>query len=176
MHTLIKKNSDFTWTSDCEKAFDSCIQYFDEKKPVILYCDAIPVVISAVLLYQIDGKDPNVIAYSSRSLSDTEKRYYQIERESLSITYACERSRLYLCGRSFTIFCDISDSVNKHKVIFIDAFVNFLTKMATTYSINVIDLKQAAVQDPMLTKSKDLILNHNWHNYQKMHLIQSLLN
>ena len=83
---------------------------------------------------------------------------------------------MYLFGRSFTIFCDISDSVNKHKMTFIDAFVTFLTKMAATYSINVIDLKQAAVQDPMRTKSKDLILNHNWHNYQKTHLIQSLLN
>ena len=29
---------------------DSCIQYFDEKEPVILSCDVIPVRISAVLL------------------------------------------------------------------------------------------------------------------------------
>ena len=85
---------------------DSCIQYFDEKKLVILYCDASPVGISAGLLQQIDGKDPNVIAYSSRSLSENEKRYSQIKRELLIITYACERNRLYLFGGSFTIFCD----------------------------------------------------------------------
>ena len=112
--TLTKNNSDFIWTSDCEKAFDtlkniftsdSCIQYFDEKKPVILCCGASPAGISAVLLQHVDGKDP-VIAYSLRSLSDTEKRYSQIERELLSITYVCERNRLYLFERSFTIFCD----------------------------------------------------------------------
>ena len=105
LRALTKKNSDFIWTGDCEKTFDplkniltsdSRIQYFDEKKPVILYCDASPVGISAVLLQQIDGKDPNVIAYSSRSLSDAEKRSSQIERELLSITFACERNRLYL--------------------------------------------------------------------------------
>ena len=111
----MKKNSHFIWTSDCEKAFDTlknilisdpCIQYFDEKKPVILYCDTSPVGISAVLLQQIAGKDPNIIAYSSWSLSDSEKRYSQIEGELLSITYACERNRLYWFGHSFTTFCD----------------------------------------------------------------------
>ena len=71
LRTLTAKNSDFIWIGSCEKAFDtlknilasdSCIQYFDEKKPVILYCDASPVGISTVfLLQQIDGKDPNVI-------------------------------------------------------------------------------------------------------------------
>ena len=71
---------------------DSCIQYFDEKKPIILYCDASPVGISAVLLQKLDRKDPNVIAYSSRSLTDTEKYCSPIERELLSITYACERN------------------------------------------------------------------------------------
>ena len=108
LRTLTKKNGDFIWIGDCEKVFeilkniltsDSCIQYFDEKKPVILYFDASPVGISAVLLQQIDRKDPNVIAYSSRSLSDPEKHYSQIERELLSVTYACKTNRLYFIWR-----------------------------------------------------------------------------
>ena len=56
----------------------------------MLYCDKSPVGISAVLLQQIDGKVPNVITYSSRPLSDIEKRYSQIQRELLSITYTCQ--------------------------------------------------------------------------------------
>ena len=112
MSTLTKKNSHFIWTSDCEKAFDTlknilisdpCIQYFDEKKPVILYCDTSPVGISAVLLQQIAGKDPNIIAYSSRSLSDNEKRYSQIERKLLSITYACKRKIVFVWAFIFNI-------------------------------------------------------------------------
>ena len=61
-----------------EKHFDflySCIQHLDEKKPVILYCDASAVEISAVLLHQIDPKDANVIAYPSQYLAVTEKHY-----------------------------------------------------------------------------------------------------
>lgn len=53
----------------------SCIQRLDEKKPVILYCDASAVEISAVLLHQIDPKDANVTAYPSRYLTDTEQLY-----------------------------------------------------------------------------------------------------
>ena len=47
--------------------------------------------------------------------------------------------------------------------------------MATPNAINLIDIKQATAQDPILIKLQDLILNHNWHTYQETHLIQSLL-
>ena len=33
----------------------------------MLYCDASPVGISVISLQQIDGEDPNVVDYSSRS-------------------------------------------------------------------------------------------------------------
>ena len=33
--------------------------------------------------------------------------------------------------------------------------------MATPNVVNLIDIKEATAQDPMLIKSKDLILNHN---------------
>ena len=38
-----------------------------KKKTVMLYCDASPVGISVISLQQIDGEDPNVVDYSSRS-------------------------------------------------------------------------------------------------------------
>ena len=46
------------------------------------------------------------VAYASRSLSDTEKRYSQIDKEGLAITWACERFRDYLIGREFHIETD----------------------------------------------------------------------
>ena len=53
-----------------------------------------------------------MISYASRSLTETEQRYSQIERECLSITYACQRNRLYLFAREFTIFNDNKALVN----------------------------------------------------------------
>ena len=39
-------------------------------------------------------------------------RYSQIERECLAVTYACERNRLYLHGKQFTIVNDNKALIN----------------------------------------------------------------
>ena len=47
-----------------------------------------------------------LVAYVSRSMTPTEQRYAQIEKEALAVTWACERSRDYLIGLSFHIQTD----------------------------------------------------------------------
>lgn len=46
------------------------------------------------------------VTYASRSLNDVEKRYAQIEKEALAITWACERFRNYVLGARITIVTD----------------------------------------------------------------------
>ena len=115
LRCLTKENYDFVWTDDCEKCFqklkncltdESCIAYFNEKHPTFLYCDASSVGISAILLQRSPNGKSKVVSYASRSLTETEQRYSQIERECLAVVYACERHRLYLLGRTFTIYTD----------------------------------------------------------------------
>lgn len=43
------------------------------------------------------------VAYASRSLSDTERRYAQIEKEGLAITWACERFSTYILGKRIVV-------------------------------------------------------------------------
>ena len=87
-------------------------RYFDEQKETILYCDARLFGLSSILL-QNDNKDHlQVISYSSRLLNTTEQRYPQLERDCLSIFYACQTQRIYLFGRTFKIYSDNKALVN----------------------------------------------------------------
>ncbi|XP_064488339.1 uncharacterized protein LOC135400436 [Ornithodoros turicata] len=46
------------------------------------------------------------VAYASRSLTDTEKKYAQIEKEGLAIVWACDKFRDYITGMHITIETD----------------------------------------------------------------------
>ena len=50
------------------------------------------------------GRRP--VAYISRTMSPTELRYAQIEKEALSITWACDRFSEFLIGMEFEIQTD----------------------------------------------------------------------
>ena len=54
-------------------------------------------------MLQQDGKP---VAYASKTLSGTEKRYACIERELLAIVYAVQRFHTYLYGRHFKVLTD----------------------------------------------------------------------
>ena len=67
--------------------------------------DASPVGLGA-LLAQVDAKGQTIVAYASRSLTPTEQRYSQTEREALAITWACLHFHLYVFGSRFTVLTD----------------------------------------------------------------------
>ena len=79
--------------------------YFDPNKKTELSTDASPVGLGAILA-QVDPKtgNRNVIAYASRSLTATEQRYSQTEREVLAAVWACERFHLYIYGKPIDIY------------------------------------------------------------------------
>ena len=52
------------------------------------------------------GEKWKPVAYASRSLTDTEKRYAQIEKEALAVTWLCDRFSSYILGRHFDIETD----------------------------------------------------------------------
>ena len=60
---------------------------------------------------QSDGTS-RAVAYGSCSLTSTEVKYAQIEKESLAITYACKRFSDYLIGKPFHIFTDYKPLVS----------------------------------------------------------------
>jgi len=77
------------------------LKYFDIKKPVEIQSDASQRDLGAVLI-----QDGQPIAYSSRSLTDVEGRYAQIEKEMLYIVHACKKFHPYIFGKEVTVYND----------------------------------------------------------------------
>ena len=110
LREILKKNNVFEWNASHQQAFDETKQtiseeitltYFDSTKEVTLQVDASVKGISAALLQ--DGRPG---AFASKSLTDVETRYANIEREMLAVVYGCERFHTYLYGRPVPIHTD----------------------------------------------------------------------
>ncbi|XP_053690472.1 uncharacterized protein K02A2.6-like [Sabethes cyaneus] len=110
----LTKQQKFVWNREHQKAFDdlklsmvnpTTLGYFDVDDRTQLIADASPIGLGAVLI-QINSRGPRIISYASRSLTDVEKRYAQIEKEALALVWAVERFHFYLYGRSFELITD----------------------------------------------------------------------
>ncbi len=77
------------------------LKYFDLKKVVILSVDASAEGLGAVLL-----QEGQPVAFGSRSLTECQKRYAQIEKELLAIVYGCEKFHKYIYGKTVQMETD----------------------------------------------------------------------
>ena len=115
LRQLLKKEVPFMWESDHQHCFetlktlvstDATLQYYDVDAPVVLHVDASQRGLGAALLQPDETGKERPIAYASKSLSDAESRYANIERELLAVCFGVERFKTYVFGRSFKIVTD----------------------------------------------------------------------
>ena len=66
------------------------LSHYSPDLPTKVSADASANGMGAVLLQQKDG-DWRPIFYASRSVTSTEQRYAQVEKEALACTWACEK-------------------------------------------------------------------------------------
>ena len=114
LRQLTKSGESFVWGPEQQQSFDELkkrlssaetLGYFDKNASTKVIADASHVGLGAVLV-QEQGKELRVISYASRSLSDTERRYSQTEKEALAIVWASERFHAYLYGAEFELMTD----------------------------------------------------------------------
>lgn len=84
----------------------TALGYFSESERTILYTDASPNALGAVLIQEGTTRSPRIISFASKSLTDTEKRYAQNQREALATVWAVEHFSFFLLGRHFTLRTD----------------------------------------------------------------------
>lgn len=114
LRQLVKKDSKFKWTSECESAFknlknqlisDNVLMPYNPKLPIQLACDASPTGIAGVLSHIINGEE-RPIAYASRALTSAEQNYSQLDREALAIVFSVQHFYEYVYGRMFKLITD----------------------------------------------------------------------
>ena len=116
LRNLTKKEVQWTWGSEQQQSFKKLkstlcskyvMSYFTTSKETTIVTDAGPSGVSAILLqHSPNAEDYRVVSYSSRSLSDVERRYSQLEKECLAILHGCEKFNIYLAGSHFNILTD----------------------------------------------------------------------
>ncbi|KAE8281698.1 Retrovirus-related Pol polyprotein from transposon 17.6 Protease [Larimichthys crocea] len=115
LRDLLRKSNMWAWGPQQQQAFDQIkeelttppgLALYDPNADTLVSADASSYGLGAVLLQRQEGADWKPVAYASRALSDTERRYAQIEKEALATTWACERFEEFLIGKEFQVETD----------------------------------------------------------------------
>ena len=116
LRKLTCKDAMFEWGTEQQQAYEALkaallkspvMSYFDINKETLIHVDASPVGLSAILSQRNKGStESHIMAYASKSLTDTEKRYSQTEKEALAIVWGIEHFHLYVYGAPFILYTD----------------------------------------------------------------------
>ena len=85
---------------------DTVLVYFDQSLPIGIACDASSVGIGAVLFHRYKDGRERPIANASKTLTETQRNYSQIQKEALAIIYALSKFHHFLYGRKFILITD----------------------------------------------------------------------
>ena len=115
LNQLLWKAAKWIWSLTQNKAFQqakcllqfsSLLVHYDEKKLLILSCNASPYGLGAVLSHQMENNTEKPIAFTSHTLTTPEKKYSQRGKEALAIIFTIRKFYDYLYGHHFTLCSD----------------------------------------------------------------------
>ena len=82
---------------------DLLLTHYDPTLPIVVACVASQYGVGAVISHVFPNGAEKAIAHAARSLTATEKKYSQIEKEAAAIIFAVSRFHKMLYGRHFTL-------------------------------------------------------------------------
>jgi hypothetical protein len=129
LNELRKKNAVYNWTEQHTNALNIIknklitghLTHFNPKRKTIIYCDAGPGGISAILTQEDKNGNKWLIACATHCFSEIEMRYSQVEKEMLAIIWSIRHFKYECLANNVTIRSDslssvkIMNSTNKTK-------------------------------------------------------------
>lgn len=110
LRELVKQDIEFNWSDYHENVFRKLkelvmkapvLRIFDNELPIDVFVDASMSGLGSCLM-----QNGSPVMFASRSLTETEKRYSQIEKEYLGICFATQKFHEYIYGRTVNIYTD----------------------------------------------------------------------
>ena len=115
LNALLRKDTKWKWSAEAEKAFKQAkelltsatvLAHYNPGLPLRLAADASAYGIGAVISHVCEDGTERPVAYASRTLTESEKNYAQLEKEALSLVFGVRKFHQYLYGRPFTLYTD----------------------------------------------------------------------
>ena len=107
LRKLTQKQVPFAWGQEQQEAFqqlkdsitdEKTIAFFDPRRPIIVRVEASFHEGLSAGLFQKTGKGLQPVHFISRSMTETEQRYSQTEKDALAVKWAKGRFSMYLLG------------------------------------------------------------------------------
>nr|XP_029729204.1 uncharacterized protein LOC115266775 [Aedes albopictus] len=115
LNNLLKDDVPFLWSKECDKSFNLVkremqsgrfLVHFDTTLPLVLATDASPYGVGAVLSHRFPDGTERPLQYASQTLTRTQQKYSQIDKEAYAIVFGIRKFYQYLFGRKFTLVTD----------------------------------------------------------------------
>lgn len=115
LNNLLQKDTKWNWSNTCKESFekiksllssDLLLTHYDPSVDITVVSDASDYGVGAVISHIFPDGSEKAIAHSSKSLTPTERKYSQIEKEALAIIFAVKKFHKMLYGRHFTLITD----------------------------------------------------------------------
>ena len=108
MNKLLRAKTTWNWTEECDKAFALAKEKLTSAAvfPLRLAADASSYGLGAVISHISPNGVERPIAYTSTTLTTSERNYSQLEKEALSLVFGVQKFHQFLCGRDFTLCTD----------------------------------------------------------------------
>ena len=115
LHALLKHSTKWHWSDECDRAFKQVkrklsevpvLMHYNPELPIRLAGDVSNYGIGAVLSHVDPDGQEHPIAFASRTLSQCEKNYSQVEKEALSLIFGICKFHKYVYGRHFILVTD----------------------------------------------------------------------